>query len=90
MPMLRHLSADEQRALIHKIRNSNRKVGDPNATLYLDVMVSDDLETKLAKISEDENYALKNRYRHQRQTMDYADKKRMPVDATKVKDILRN
>lgn len=90
MPMLKNLNADEQRALIHKLRNSNRKIEDPNSGFLLDILVSDELETKLAKISEDENYALKNRYRHQRQTMDYAEKKRMPVDATKVKDILRN
>lgn len=44
----------------------------------------------LAEISEEENYALKNRYRHQRLTMDYADKKRMPVDERSVRDMLRN
>ena len=44
----------------------------------------------LAKLSEKENYALKNRYIHQRTTMDYAEKSRMPVDERKVKDLLRH
>jgi len=33
---------------------------------------------------------MKNRYRHQRMTMDYADKKRMPIDERSVRDMLRN
>jgi len=33
---------------------------------------------------------MKNRYRFQKQTMNFADKKRMPVDERKVKDLLRN
>lgn len=45
---------------------------------------------RLAELSEQENHAVKNRYRHQRRTMDYADPKRMPVDERKVKDMLRN
>lgn len=49
--------------------------------LYLDILVSNEAEEKLAKISEEENFNLKNRYRHQKKTMDYADKKRMPVDS---------
>jgi hypothetical protein len=53
--------------------------------------LSDNTEEKrLAELSEVENHNLKNRYRHQRRTMDYADAKRMPVDERKVKDMLRN
>jgi hypothetical protein len=48
------------------------------------------MELKLAKLSEEENYNNKNRYRLQKQTLDYADKKRMPVDEQKLKDVLRN
>ncbi len=33
---------------------------------------------------------MKNRYRLQNTTMDYAEKKRMPIDTWKMKDILRN
>jgi uncharacterized protein (UPF0332 family) len=53
-------------------------------------VTSNELKTKLALVSEQENFAIKNRYRHQRKTMDYAEKKRMPIDESKVKDLLRN
>lgn len=43
-------------------------------------MTYNDLEEKLAKISEEENFNKKNRYRLQRTKLDYADRKRMPVD----------
>ena len=48
------------------------------------------IEEKLAKISEEENYNVKNRYRLQRRVLDFADKKRMPIDEQKMKDVLRN
>jgi hypothetical protein len=48
------------------------------------------IETKLAKLSEEENFNSKNRYRLQRTKLDYADKKRMPIDESKLKDVLRN
>jgi len=56
----------------------------------LENMMSNDAEKELAQLSEESNYALKNRYRHQRQTMDYADPRKMPIDETKVRDLLRN
>jgi hypothetical protein len=90
MPLLRHLTKDEQRALIHKIRNSGRSKTDPTSGEILDNLMSQDFEKELAKVSEVENYNLKNRYRFQKTQMDYADKKRMPIDQSKVKDILRN
>jgi hypothetical protein len=90
MPLLRNLTEDEQRALIHKIKNSNRKFGNPDEGLFYDEIISKNLEKKLASLSEEENYNLKNRYRFQAKTMDWADKKRMPIDEWKVKDILRN
>jgi hypothetical protein len=52
--------------------------------------VEQTIEKKLAKISEDENFLNKNRYRVDQQRMHFADKKRMPVDVRKVKDILKN
>lgn len=52
--------------------------------------ISKDLETKLAKISEEANYDEKNRYRLEKTKLTYADKKRMPVDQEKIKEILRN
>ena len=48
------------------------------------------IEEKLAKISEEENFNKKNRYRLQRTQLDYADSKRMPIDEQKMKDVLRN
>jgi succinylglutamate desuccinylase len=45
---------------------------------------------RLSDVSEEENYAVKNRYLHQKRTMDFADKSRMPVDERKVKDMLRH
>jgi len=33
---------------------------------------------------------VKNRYRHQHKTMNFAEKKRMPIDERKVKDLLRH
>jgi hypothetical protein len=45
---------------------------------------------KMAKISEEENFAVKNRFMHQKETMNFARKEKMPVDKRKVKDILRN
>lgn len=44
----------------------------------------------MAKLSEEENFALKNRWMHQKKTMAYADKKRMPIDRSKVVDLLRH
>ncbi len=57
---------------------------------HLDSQTDGYVETKLAKISEAENYAVKNRYRHQHKTMNFAEKKRMPIDERKVKDLLRH
>jgi hypothetical protein len=90
MPYLRNLTRDEADALIHKIRNSNRQQADHITTELIDGMTSGELEEKLAKVSEDENYLTKNRYRLQKTKLDFADKKRMPVDESKIKDMLRN
>lgn len=48
------------------------------------------MKEKLAKISEDENFALKNTWRFNKTTMAHADKKKMPVDKRKVSDLLRH
>lgn len=53
-------------------------------------MVTKEHEKKLAKISEEENYKLKNRYRFNKKVMSHADPKRMPVDVQKVKDVLKS
>jgi len=48
------------------------------------------LKKKLAKLSEEENFAIKNTFKHNKDTMNWADKKRMPIEKSKVKDLLRN
>lgn len=90
MPILRGLTSDEMRALVHKKQNDARKLGAEYEDEIFDDMVSGKVEKELAKISEEQNYALKNRFRHQRRTMDFADKKRMPIEASKVRDLLRH
>ena len=93
MPHLAGLSKDEMRALIHKMQNDSRKsakAGEAGLDAHLDSVVNRDLERQLSKVSEKENYAVKNNYRHQSKTMRYADPKRMPVDENKVVDLLKN
>lgn len=84
MPLLAQLEPTEQLSLVHLLQSQTKK------SAYLDQLTSNQLEIELAKISDKENYAVKNRYRHQAQTMDFAEAKRMPIDERKVKDLLRN
>lgn len=53
-------------------------------------MTFQNIEKKLAHISEEANFDSKNRYRLQRTKLDFADKKRMPIDESKLKDVLKN
>lgn len=72
------------------MKNQGRKHGDNFTDELLTEMVFKYEEKKLAKISEEEHFNQKNRYRLQRKTLDFAEKKRMPVDEAKLKDVLRN
>lgn len=90
MPALRGLTTEEMRALYHKLQNDSRRFGAEHEDEIFDDMISGREEKRLAKLSEEENYQLKNRYRHQRKVMDFADKKRMPIETNKVRDLLRN
>jgi hypothetical protein len=90
MPVLSNLTPSEQEALLHKLRNSGRQLGEDINHEILDEMTLQTIEQKLAKLSEEENFNAKNRYRLQRTKLDYADKKRMPIDESKLKDVLRN
>jgi len=58
--------------------------------MLIDNDCSDELKTRLSKLSEEENFEKKNWYLHNKKTMKYADKKKMPVDKTKVVDALRH
>lgn len=82
--MFAQLNPKEQRDLVHMIASESEH------GQFLDAEVNGTLEKKLAKMSEEENYAIKNAYRHKKTTMQYADSKKMPVDERRVKDMLRN
>lgn len=84
MPLLSELKPEEQRSLVHMLFSESEE------SMHLDCLTDNRTEKQFAKISEAENYAIKNRYRHQHKTMHYADAKRMPIDEKKVKDLLRN
>jgi len=87
------LNKEEQRAFLHLVRNKGADTmieGQDLRERLMDQVVDTSTLKRLAEVSEAENYALKNRYRHQRLTMDYADKKRMPIDERTVRDMLRN
>lgn len=88
--MLRGLSESEVEILLHKLQNNTGSEADQAREDYLNEAIQHNIEKKLAKISEDEAYLEKNRYRLEKTKLDYAEKKRMPVDERKVKDILRN
>jgi hypothetical protein len=88
MPILRTLNAEEQEAFLHKLRNSGRSLTDVDG--LLSEMTFHQIEEKLAKLSEEENYNAKNRYRLQKTKLDFAEKKRQPIDESKLKDVLRN
>lgn len=92
MPILASLTEEECEILVHMIRNKGRELNNETRRSHLltDNACSDDFKTKLAKMSEEENFNLKNRWMHNKKTMKYADKKRMPVDKSKVVDLLRH
>ena len=73
----------EGRALIHLIKNNH---GDN----YLEQIHGRHIETKLAKISEKENFAKKNYYRLNKTKLQYIDPERMPIEKAKVADLFRN
>lgn len=84
--VLNTLSESEQRALIHLIKNKKAGLNDD----VLDSLVNEEPMAELAELSEQANYELKNRYRHDKKTMQYADKSRMKVDERTVREMLRN
>lgn len=84
--VLSGMSESEQRAFIHLIKNKKRSADDD----ILDAIVSENTERELAEVAEQANYEVKNRYRLDKTTMQYADKKRMKVDERSVRDMLRN
>lgn len=92
MPVLSKLDAEEKQILIHLIKNKNRTINQSAQTTndLVDQACSDSLKTRLAKISEEQNFAAKNRYLLEKNLLKYGKKERMPIDQVKIKDILRN
>lgn len=92
MPILRDLEEEEWKIFVHLVQNRNKTFNRAKAisNTLIDDACSNTLKEKLAKLSEEENYKLKNRFRHDRLTMRFADKSKMPVDSRKVRDILRH
>lgn len=92
MPLLSDLDEEETRILFHMIKSKGRNVNAQaqRSQDLLDQACSDEEAKRLAKISEEANFALKNRFKHENDTLRYADKSKMPIEKSKVRDILRN
>jgi hypothetical protein len=56
----------------------------------IDLACSNQQKIELSKLSEEANFALKNTFKHQKDTMKWAKKEKMPIEKRKIKDILRN
>jgi hypothetical protein len=92
MEILSQLDKDETDIFMHLVNNKVRSMNSQSqlSNDLIDEACSDDLKEKLAKVSEEENFALKNTFKHNKDTMNWADKKKMPIEKSKVKDLLRN
>lgn len=92
MPVLMQLDEYESEDLLHLIKNKQRSSNSEKQNRknkLIDEACSDVLKKKLSKISEDENFAVKNAYNHETETMNYAKKEKMPVDSRKVTNAVR-
>jgi hypothetical protein len=92
MEIVSQLDQDETDIFMHLVNNKARNMNN-QAQLsndLIDEACSDELKKQLAKVSEEENFALKNTFKHNKDTMNWADKKKMPIEKSKVKDLLRN
>ena len=92
MPLVSNLTEEEQEIFLHMVRNKGRNLDTDKArsALLIDNDCSDDFKAKLSKLSEEENFAKKNWWMHNKKTMKFADKKKMPIDKSKVVDLLRH
>jgi len=77
---------------VHLLRNRRGACADGQelTNRLMDNATDDTFLKEIAAVSEAENFALKNRYIHQKNTMNFADKKRMPIDESSVREMLRN
>jgi len=92
MPVLAKLDQEESDILVHMMQNKNKTLNsaEQNSQTLIDMACSTKEKERLAKISEEQNFAAKNRYVLDQNLIKYGKKERMPIDAAKVKDILRN
>lgn len=91
MEIISNLDVEETHIFLHLIKNKSRSMNNQQQITndLIDSACSDNIKEKLAKISEEENFAIKNTFKHNKDTMNWADKKKMPIDKSKVKDLLR-
>ena len=66
MPFLRGLDVEEMRILKHKIKNSSRGDEEEYEQQLINEMAYKTFEQRISKISEEENFNAKNRYRLQK------------------------
>lgn len=90
MPVLRGLTKSEAEILIHKIKNSQNNLADTLEDELLTEQVHKNIEKELAQVSEEQNYLAKNRYRLEKTVLEYGEKRRQPVDAKRLTDMLKN
>lgn len=83
MNLMSGLSEQEKVDFMHTIQNR------PKLWQGLRDMVDKTLEKELSRLQEDESYLAKNRYRLDLETMNYADKHRMPVSKIKLEEALK-
>jgi len=71
MPLLVTLDQREAESFMHLLRNKGRCMNNVEArtNTLIDSACSDELKKELAKVSEEENFALKNRYAFNKSTM---------------------
>lgn len=86
------MDQEETEILFHLIKNRNTDINTStkHTNELVDKACSNVEKQRLAKISEEQNFLNKNRFYIDKTLMNYADKKRMPIDEIKVKDMLRN
>lgn len=77
------IDEDEARALIHLVKS--RSQND-----YLHDIHGGHVEKELAKIAEKTRFESKNQYLLEKRKLNYARKERMPVEKTKMKDIIKH
>jgi len=82
MPVIANLDTEETEILLHMLKNKGRHLNKQAqfSQEMIDSACSNYTKKKLAKLSEEENFAIKNRFKHHKDTMKYAQKSKMPVD----------